>query len=114
MASRKKQNGCTALRRIEEAMRKARLGIKEMFEHAFHKALKPPANFNISEQAERFKRYRDDGADKHPGYKIPACVIEFAERLLAAKCVQAILHPQQASLPSRIAPPVMRPQPRYA
>jgi len=88
---------------VVEAINKIGCAVEDFFIHAAH-AVEVPKWFKPEREVERFKSVRTDGVEEHPGYKIPKCILTFAEMVHSASSPQAFFNGVQARAIRRSAP----------
>lgn len=81
MSSKKKTNGCTSVQCVSKAIEKC--GCTPFA--FFHQAAARTDLFDVQKEVARFERFKENGISAVPGYTIPKCVLELADKVLEKK-----------------------------
>ncbi len=77
MASKRKLNGSSSIRMVEQAIREAGADVITFFAQAAQAA--KAFDVVVTREARRFRLFQADGLVKYPDYRLPVWVMNFAE-----------------------------------
>ena len=107
MSSKRKAKKQATLKKylalIEQAAIKAGCELEELIRHVPF-AVQAPKWFKPDRETERIKVVREEGIDKHPGFKIPRCILAFAKMMHSAVCAVTLFGQIQARAIRHSAP----------
>lgn len=88
--SKKKPNGCRAIRLVQRAAQKCHCTIREFFLHA-SRIGNVSKGLPVLEETESFCRVANEGTIVLPGYKVPQHVLDLAERVRTVRDPRPLL-----------------------